>query len=124
MKAEGRRLKAEGRRQSRRSACFGCLLLSAFCLLAVNVAAEKKPKPALSVKEARSVIAATPGFKLKAGAVKVKEVSPAGASPVTVVADVKTAFRLVWVEDERAAQTTGIFKQKRWRAEEFRTGDR
>jgi hypothetical protein len=103
---------------------LACLLPSAPASRLLAYAAEKKPKPALSVKEARGVIAATQGFKLKTGAVKVKEVSPAGASPVVVLAEVKTAFRLAWVEDERAAQTNGIFKQKRWRAEEFRTGDR
>ena len=96
----------------------------AFCLLAPSVVAQKKPKPALSVKEARAVVAAAPGFKLKASAVKVKDISPAGASPVTVEAEVKEAFRLAWVEDERAMQDTGIFKKKRWRAVEFRTGDR
>jgi hypothetical protein len=109
------------------------LLLPAFCFLPLppapassllSSAAQKKPKPALSVKEARSVIAALPGFKLRTGAVKVREVSPAGESPVSVVAEVKTAFRLAWVDDERVEQTTGIFKQKRWRAEEFRVGDR
>ncbi|MBC7931787.1 MAG: hypothetical protein H7Z38_14605, partial [Rubrivivax sp.] len=85
----------------------------------------KKPKPALSEKEARRVIAAAPGFKLTTGAVKVKEISPAGAVPVSVVADVKMAFRLVWVEDERVPQNDrGVFKQKRWRAVEFRTGER
>jgi hypothetical protein len=102
------------------------LLLSSIAsmLFLPAVAAQKKPKPALSAKQARSVIASLPGFKLKTGAIKVREVSPAGASPVSVVASVKTAFRLAWVEDERVEQTTGIFKQKRWRAEEFRTGDR
>jgi hypothetical protein len=37
---------------------------------------------------------------------------------------VREAFRFAWVEDETATQNTGIFKQKRWRAVEFRTGDR
>jgi len=78
----------------------------------------------LSQKDARRAIAAAPGFKLTTGAVKVKEISPVGVTPVSVVADVKTAFRLVWIEDERAPQTTGVFKEKRWRAVEFRTGDR
>lgn len=105
-----------------------CLLPFIFCLLAPSASAAqkkpKKPKPALSEKDARRVIAAAPGFKLKTGAVKVKEISVVGATPVIVVAAVKTAFRLVWVEDERAPQTTGVFKQKRWRAVEYRTGDR
>jgi len=95
------------------------------CLLLTGVAAaQKKPKPALKEKAARDVIVAAPGFALSKGAVKVREVSPAGAEPVTVLADVTEAFRFAWVEDESAPQNTGIFKQKRWRAVEFRTGDR
>ncbi|MDT5293651.1 MAG: Type secretion system protein [Acidobacteriota bacterium] len=86
--------------------------------------AQKKPKPALSGGAARRVIAATPGFKLNTGAVKIREVGPAGSAPVSVVAEVTEAFRLAWVEDESAPQTSGVFKQKRWRAVEFRTGDR
>jgi hypothetical protein len=94
------------------------------CLSSSVCVAQKKPKPALSAKEARRAIAATQGFGLKTGAVKVREVSPAGSLPVTVSADVTEAFRLTWVEDESATQNTGVFKQKRWRAFEFRTGDR
>jgi hypothetical protein len=37
---------------------------------------------------------------------------------------VTVAFRLVRVEDEGVPQTGGAFKVKRWRAAEFRTGDR
>jgi hypothetical protein len=37
---------------------------------------------------------------------------------------VTVAFHLVRVEDERAAQTGGLFKVRRWRVTEFRTGDR
>jgi hypothetical protein len=43
---------------------------------------------------------------------------------VLVEADVTGAVRLEWVEDERVPQTGGVFKQKRLRAVEFRTGDR
>jgi hypothetical protein len=43
---------------------------------------------------------------------------------VSVAAEVKEAVRFARVEDERAPQTAGVFKQKRWRAVEFRTGDR
>jgi hypothetical protein len=96
----------------------------AFCFFAADVAAQKKPKPALKQSDARRAIAETPGFVLRTGAVKVKEVSPVGSTPVTVTAGVTIAFRLVRVEDERVAQTGGIFKVKRWRAVEFRTGDR
>jgi hypothetical protein len=142
MKAEGRRQKAEdGESPSvaipdlksqisnpRRPYCLlpsaFCLLLSAFCLLASPAAAQKKPKPALKEGEAKRVVAATPGFKLKRSAVKIKEVSAAGATPVSVVAGVTLAFRFARVEDERVPQTTGVFKQERWRAVEFRTGDR
>ena len=96
----------------------------ALCILAGGAAAQKKPKPALKESEARRVISEAPGFALRTGAVKVKSVSPAGTSPVMVEADVTGAVRLEWVEDERVPQTGGVFKQKRWRAVEFRTGDR
>jgi hypothetical protein len=83
----------------------------------------KKPKPALKESEARRVIADAPGLALNTGAVAVRTISDAGAEPVTVVAAVTTAFRFERVEDERGAHQ-GIFKVKRWRAVEFRTGDR
>jgi hypothetical protein len=142
MKAEGRRQKAEGGespsvaipdlksqiQNPRRPCCLlpsaFCLLLSALCLLASPAAAQKRPKPALKQSEARLVVAATPGFRLKKSAVKVKEVSAAGETPVSVVAEVTEAFRFARVEDEGAPQTAGVFKQRRWRAVEFRTGDR
>ena len=144
-KAEGRRQKAEGRicdfrflicdcevkakptpianQKSQIKNCLAafCLLLSAFCLPS---AAQKRPKPALSERDARRAIAAAPGFALRESAVRVREVSAAGSSPVSVVAEVTAGVRLAWVEDERAAQDGGIFKRKRWRAAEFRTGDR
>ena len=102
----------------------GVLLVIAFCVFASDVSAQKRPKPALKESDARRAIAEAPGFALRTGAVKVKEVSPVGASPVTVSANVTVAFRLVSVEDERVPQTGGVFKVKRWRAVEFRTGDR
>lgn len=86
--------------------------------------AQKKPKPALSDKDARRAVAEAQGFGLNTGAVKVRAVSPAGSTPVLVEADVTGAVRLEWVEDERVPQTGGVFKQKRLRAVEFRTGDR
>jgi hypothetical protein len=95
-----------------------------FCLLASTAFAQKRPKPALKQGDARKVIAATEGFGLRTGAVKVLEIGPAGSSPVSVSAEVTEAVRLAWVEDERAPQTGGVFKTKRWRAVEFRTGDR
>jgi plasmid stabilization system protein ParE len=95
-----------------------------FCLLAPPAFAQERPKPALKQGDARKAIAATPGFGLRTGAVKILEIGPAGSSPVSVTAEVTEAFRLAWVEDERAPQAGGVFKAKRWRAVEFRTGDR
>lgn len=103
---------------------LSCIFTFSFCLSASPALAQKKPKPALGQKQARAVIASAPGFKLKAGAVKIKEISPSGASPLSVTADLTEAFRLASVEDERAEQDTGVFKKTRWRAVEFRTGDR
>ena len=100
------------------------IIALALCALAGGADAQKKPKPALKESEARRAIAEAPGFALRTGAVKVRSVSPAGTSPVVVEADVTGAVRLEWVEDERVPQTGGVFKQKRWRAVEFRTGDR
>jgi hypothetical protein len=101
-----------------------CLLHFYFCPLAGTASAQKKPKPALKQSEARRVIATTPGFNLKTGAVKILEVGPAGSEPVSVSAEVTEAVRLDWVEDERVRQTSDFLKTKRWRAVEFRTGDR
>ncbi len=102
------------------------LLLAAAlaCLAHGTVVAQKRPKPALKDSEARRAISETPGFALRTGAVKVRSVSPAGTMPVLVEADVTEAVRLEWVEDESVPQTGGVFKQKRWRAVEFRSGDR
>lgn len=96
----------------------------ALCVMAADAAAQKRPKPALKQSDARRAVAAAPGFALRTGAVKVKEVSPAGSTPVTVSAGVTVAVRLVSVEDERVPQPGGVFKVKRWRAAEVRTGDR
>lgn len=100
------------------------VLAFALCLCAPDVAAQKRPKPALKEGDARRAVAEAPGFLLRTGAVKVKEVSPAGSAPVTVSAGVTVAFRLVRVEDVGVPQTGGVFKVRRWRAAEFRTGDR
>jgi hypothetical protein len=100
------------------------VVVFALCFFAGDASAQKRPKPALKEKDARRAVAEAPGFVLRTGAVKVKEVSPAGSAPVTVSAGVTVAFRLVRVEDERVPQTGGVFKVKRWRAAEFRTGDR
>lgn len=120
-----RRESVEGRgpRLGRLALSVFCLMLSALCL-AVPGAAQRRPRPALSDRDARRAIVATQGFELREGAVRVREVSPAGAEPVTVSAEVTLGVRLASVEDERAAQTGGIFKTKRLRALELRTGDR
>ena len=134
MKAKGAGQQAKVKREDERHAVSHPLLLTrggvllviafAFCALAPGAAAQKKPKPALKESEARRAISEAPGFALRTGAVKVRSVAPAGTSPVVVEADVTGAVRLEWVEDERVPQTGGVFKQKRWRAVEFRTGDR
>jgi hypothetical protein len=124
MKAEGKSQKAKVKTcRARRT--FFLLLPFAFLLLpSAPARAQKRPKPALKEGEARRVIAATPGFTLKRSAVKVREVGAGGEGVVSVVAEVKEAVRFARVEDERAPQAAGVFKQKRWRAVEFRTGDR
>ena len=135
MKAKGKGQKARGKSEdeSRRDShpllpltTSGSVIVVAlvFCFFVVDAAAQKRPKPALKEGDARRVVAETPGFALAKGAVKVKEVSPAGSTPVRVSAGVTLAFRLVRVEDERVPQTGGVFKVKRWRAAEVRTGDR
>ncbi len=130
MKAKVKRQKAKGKsedalRARNFSITFAfCLLTFAFCLLSAPVAAQKRPKPALKQSEARKAIAATEGFGLKTGAVKILEIGPAGSTPVSVSAQVTEAFHLAWVEDENVVQTSDLLKTKRWRAVEFRTGDR
>ncbi len=136
MKTAGRRQTAVGGKEDERHAGSHPLLLPttrgsvslilafAFCFFAADAAAQKRPKPALKESDARRAVAEAPGFALRTSAVKVKEVSPAGSTPVNVSAGVTVAFRLVRVEDERVPQTGGAFKVKRWRAAEFRTGDR
>lgn len=107
-------------------AVVGALVLLFACALLPAAAAQKKPKrpkPALKESDARKVIAAAPGLALNTGAVKIQTISDAGAEPVTVTAAVTTAFRFEQVEEEGAARQ-GLFKAKRWRAVEFRTGDR
>ncbi|HEX8502087.1 MAG TPA: type II secretion system protein GspG [Pyrinomonadaceae bacterium] len=130
MKAKGERRKAKGEDEGRRGphpllpTGAALLVVLVACAFAASAGAQKRPKPALSAKDARKAVAAAPGFGLSTGAVKVKAVGPAGATPVPVEADVTLAVRLEQIEDEGAPQTGGIFKQKRWRAVEFRTGDR
>ncbi|MDT7688348.1 MAG: Type secretion system protein [Acidobacteriota bacterium] len=137
MKSEGKGQKAEGKNSGRVTAWLSssflplrffktlpCALVLCILAAASGASAQKKPKPALSAKEARRVIATARGFGLKTGAVKIIDVSAAGSEPIIVKAQVTEAFHLVRVEDERVPQTGGFFKQKHWRAVEFRTGDR
>jgi hypothetical protein len=126
MSVTGERLRA--RRKEAGGVFVNVLVLFAVscALLCANAAAQKKPKkpkPALKESEARRVIAAALGLALNTGAVSVRTISDAGAEPVMVSAAVTTAFRFERVEDERGAHQ-GVFKVKRWRAVEFRTGDR
>jgi hypothetical protein len=86
--------------------------------------AQRRPRPALSEGDARRAIAATPGFELRTGAVKIREVSARGVVPVRVTAEVTLGVRLARVADESAPQTIGLLQQKRWRAVELRTADR
>jgi hypothetical protein len=103
-------------------------LLAAFVFFSatgvVSAHAQRRPRPALSEGDARRAVAATPGFELRTGAVKIREVSPRGSVPVRVLAEVRLGVRLERVEDESAPQNTGDFKQRRWRAAQLRTGDR
>lgn len=98
--------------------------LALACAFSPGASAQKRPKPALSEKDARRAIAAMPGFELKTSAVKVKEVSAATVAPVRVVADVTLAVRFARAAEEGAAQNGGLLADKRWRAAEFRAGDR
>lgn len=112
------------RARARRTALTSLLAAALVWLAPAGAFAQKRPKPALSTKDARRAIASAQGFGLNTGAVKVRSVGPAGTTPVLVEADVTEAVRLERVEDEAAPQTGGVFKRKRWRAAEFRTGDR
>ena len=122
-------MKDERRRDAKTwtsSALISVLVLFVLCALLSPAAAQKKPKkpkPALKEGDARKLIAAAPGLALSTDVVKVNSISEAGVEPVTVAAYVTTAFRFERVEDESGAHQ-GIFKVKKWRAVEFRTGDR
>lgn len=115
----------ESRSAAALSLSLAVVALALACVAPSNVAAQKRPKPAMREKDARRAIASMPGFDLKTSAVKVKEVSAAAPAPVRVVADLTLAVRFTKATDEGATrQSTGIFRDERWRAVEFRTGDR
>ncbi len=94
------------------------LALVALSFLATHDAsAQKKPKKALKESDAQRAIAATPGFALNRGRVRVKEISLAGQAPVVVTAEVEVALGFMQVEGEKGSPP-------RWRIMDFRTGDR
>lgn len=112
----------------RASVLLPLLAVATLCLppvaaLSATTIAQKKPKQAVSNGDARRAIVAMQGFALNSGMVKVKEVSVAGVEPVTVLAEVTTGFRFEQVADE-AGDLPALLKRKRWRAVEFRAGDR
>lgn len=87
--------------------------LPVFCfLLFVSLAVPLTTRAAgsLSVKEARKLIARSPGLALKTSAVHVQRISPVDASTIEGTAEIAMAFRL---EKNDQAQ---------WRVAEMRTG--
>ena len=94
------------------------VLVAAALLLspAVSSARQKKPKKAIKDGDAQKVIAATPGFVLNKGVVRVRDTSLAGAVPVVVKAEVELAVHFERVGTKESGE--------RWRAIEFRSGDR
>ena len=82
-----------------------------------HASAQKKPKPALKRGDAQRAIASTPGFSLNRSTVRISTISPAGSTPVVVTAEVEVALGFTRIEGEGGGPP-------RWRAVEFRTGDR
>ncbi|HEV2705287.1 MAG TPA: type II secretion system protein GspG [Pyrinomonadaceae bacterium] len=102
-------------RTYRRTLVFVCAALLLVAPLAGVVCAKTK-KP-IKDDDARRAIATMPGFALNRGAVKVKDAVAVDAASVLVTAEVETAVRFQQMEVEEE----GV---KRWRAVEFRSGDR
>ncbi|MGB8510109.1 MAG: type II secretion system protein GspG [Pyrinomonadaceae bacterium] len=102
--------------------------------LVTTTSAQKRPKPALKEKDARRAIAVAPGLALKTGAVRIRDISAAGVTPVIVVAEVTTAFRFRRGEDKEGAGGAVVVVVRPaptdeaggvpWRLAEMRTGDR
>ncbi|MCA1591582.1 MAG: type II secretion system protein GspG [Acidobacteria bacterium] len=109
-----------------RASCW--LVVAALLCLSTGAGAQKKPKPALKEKDARRAIANTPGLALKTGAVRVRDISAAGATPVVVLAEVTTAFRFKKGEDKKEGDDSTLsastVAEPKWRLAEVRTGDR
>ena len=95
-------------------------LAAALLLSGATPALARKPKKALKESEARRAVAATPGFALNRGAVRVRDISEAGATPVVVAAEVELAIRFEKTEPEKGGDDAA----GGWRAVEFRSGDR
>lgn len=93
------------------------LTLIAASLTLSTAFAQKKPKRAVKDSDAQRAIAATPGFALNKGAVKVRNASLVGETPIVVTADVEVALGFEQTKAEKG-------EVSRWRAVEFRTGDR
>jgi hypothetical protein len=94
--------------------------LLAALLFAPPAALARKPRKALKESDAKRAIAATPGFTLNRGAVRVREIPEAGASPVVVTAEVELAVHFEKAEPGKGQEPDAA----RWRAVEFRSGDR
>ena len=93
------------------------LFVAALLLLtSAPPALARKPKKALKESDAKRAIAATPGFALNRGAVRVKEIPVAGTTPLVVTAEIELALHF-----EKVETGGGVV---RWRAAEFRSGDR
>jgi hypothetical protein len=103
------------------------LALCAAALLAPPTAfTQAKAKKPLKESDARRAIAAMPGFALNTKAVKVKEIGFGDASSVLVTAEIETAvrFRKAGEEGGEARRASPETAAEKWRATEFRTGDR
>jgi hypothetical protein len=74
----------------------------------LDVLAKNEP----GAKEARNLIRRMAGFDLPSGAVRIRTITPSGASEAVVVAQIETAFRFERDDEDR------------WRIAEIRTGDR
>jgi Type II secretion system (T2SS), protein G len=78
------------------------------CLSVLSVCAWAKGE--LSAKEARNLIRRIGGGELPSGAIRIKAITPSGASEALVLAQIETAFRFESDDNDR------------WRVAEIRTG--
>lgn len=104
---------------------WSALVLCAALLLAPHLTlTHAKAKKPIKESDARRAIAAMPGFALNRGAVKVKEIAGDASSAVLVTAEVETAVRFKKVEAEDSQGANLETASEKWRAVEFRSGDR